>query len=73
MKIDKKTKLGEIIKNEKAIEILRKYNLPCLSCPFSQMELEELEIGKVCDIYGLETKKVIQELNNVIKNEKRNN
>jgi hypothetical protein len=72
-KITEKTTLAEILKEPKLVEILEKYNLPCLACPFAKMEIENLEIGKVCDLYGIEVKKVLEELNKAIKNEKRNN
>lgn len=72
-KITEKTNLSEILKNPKLTEILLKYNLPCLSCPFAKMELENLEIGKVCNLYGIDTQKVLKELNEKLKDEKRNN
>lgn len=72
MKITKKTTLAEVLKDKKAEKILLKYNFPCLSCPFAKMEIEELEIGKVCKMYGIDAKKVIEELNNTLKDEKRN-
>jgi hypothetical protein len=72
-KITEKTTLAEILKEPKLVEILEKYNLPCLACPFARIEIENLEIGKVCDLYGIEVKKVLEELNKAIKNEKRNN
>lgn len=73
MQIKEKTKLIEILKNKEGKEILEKYNLPCLSCPFAKMEIEDLELGKVCEIYGIDAKKVIEELNKKLKNEKGNN
>jgi hypothetical protein len=66
-KITEKTALSEILKNPKLVEILEKYNFPCLACPFAKMEIENLEIGKVCDLYGIEIKKVLKELNKAIK------
>jgi hypothetical protein len=66
-KITEKTNLSEILKNPKLVEILEKYNFPCLACPFAKMEIENLEIGKVCDLYGIEVKKVLKELNKAIK------
>jgi hypothetical protein len=66
-KITEKTTLSEILKNPKLVEILEKYNFPCLACPFAKMEIENLEIGKVCDLYGIEIKKVLKELNEVIR------
>jgi len=71
--ITEKTNLSEILKNPKLLEILEKYNFPCLACPFARMEIENLEIGKVCDLYGIEIEKVLKELNETLKNEKRNN
>jgi len=66
-KITEKTTLAEILKEPKLVEILEKYNFPCLTCPFARMEIENLEIGKVCDLYGIEIKKVLKELNEAIK------
>jgi len=63
MKITKKTKLSKIIDNKKAEKILKKYDFPCLSCPFARYEMEELEIGNICEIYDINGKKLIEELN----------
>jgi hypothetical protein len=71
-KITEKTNLSEILKNPKLVEILEKYNFPCMSCPFAKMEIENLEIGRVCQLYGIDAKKVVKELNDILKNEKRN-
>lgn len=62
-KITKKTKLSEVLKRPELIEILEKYNLPCLSCPMVRFEIENLEIGQVCEFYGIEAEKLIKELN----------
>jgi hypothetical protein len=72
-KITEKTTLSEILKNPKLVEILEKYNFPCMSCPFAKMEVENLEIGRVCQLYGIDAKKVVKDLNDVLKNEKRGN
>jgi len=66
-KITEKTTLAKILKEPKLVEVLEKYNFPCLVCPFARMEIENLEIGKVCDLYGIEIKKVLKELNEAIK------
>jgi hypothetical protein len=66
-KITEKTKLAEILKKPKLVEILEKYDFPCLACPFARMEIENLEIGKVCDLYGIEIGKVLRELNDALK------
>ena len=62
MKITKETTLAEILKYPEAEKILLKYNLPCLWCPFAKMEIEKLKIGQVCQTYGIETEKLLKEL-----------
>lgn len=66
-KITKETNLAEILKNPKLEEILMKYNLPCLTCPFAKIELENLTIGRVCDLYDIDAENLIKELNEAIK------
>jgi len=62
-KITKDTNLAEILKIPEAEKILAKYNLPCLSCPFAKLEMENLKIGDVCRLYDIDTEKLIKELN----------
>ena len=62
-KITKETKLSEILKVKKAREVLVKYNLPCLTCPFLQMEIEKLTLGQVCELYGIDIEGLLKELN----------
>jgi len=61
--IIKETKLSVILKNPKAQEILVKYKLPCLGCAFAHMEMDKLKIGEVCEMYGLNIKGLLKELN----------
>jgi len=63
MNINEDTILGEIINNPAAKEILAKYNLPCLSCPFAEMEMGELKIGDVCRTYNIDIVKLLEDLN----------
>ncbi|MFA5013321.1 MAG: hypothetical protein WC520_02020 [Candidatus Paceibacterota bacterium] len=63
MKITKKTVLADVMGNEKAEELLGKYNVPCLSCPYAQSEMNELELGQICETYGIDCEKLIEELN----------
>jgi hypothetical protein len=63
MKINKKTKIGKVLNLEKAQKILDKFNFPCIHCPMAKMEMETLEIGQVCEMYGIDCKKLIEELN----------
>ncbi|KPJ57331.1 hypothetical protein AMJ49_01905 [Parcubacteria bacterium DG_74_2] len=66
-KITKDTTLAEILKQPKLVDILAKYNLPCLNCPFAKMEMENLKIGRVCELYGINLEKLFKELNMAIK------
>ncbi len=68
MRITSKTTLAKILEKKGAEEILAKHNVPCMSCPLASLELEKLEIGKVCKMYGLNLKKIIKELNYDAKN-----
>jgi hypothetical protein len=63
MKITKKTKLSKLIDDKKAQKVLEKYDFPCISCPYARMEMETLELGKVCEMYEIDGVKLIKELN----------
>lgn len=63
LRITKETTLAEILKEPGTEEILKKFNLPCLSCPFAEIEMKELKIGAVCEMYGIDIKKILKELN----------
>ena len=58
-KYTKKTKFNELLKDEKAVEILMEKGMHCFGCPFSQVET--LEQG--CKAHGLKVEKVLKELN----------
>lgn len=73
MKITRETILSELLDDPKAVEILAKYNLPCLSCPFAKMEMENLKIGEVCKTYGINLRSLLKELNEVISKHARKN
>jgi len=63
MKINSKTTLGEILKIKDSEEILHKFGVPCVSCPMAKFEMDTLKIGKVCKMYELDEKKILEELN----------
>ena len=65
LKITNNTTLAEILKIPGAERILAKYNLPCLSCPFAALEIEELKIGKVCERYEIDLKSLLEDLNKI--------
>lgn len=62
-KIIKNTTIEKILQKEGAMEILAKYNLPCLSCPMAIFEIEKLKIGDVCKMYGIDADSLLKELN----------
>jgi hybrid cluster-associated redox disulfide protein len=66
-KITKETSLAEILKDPELEKILMKYNFPCLTCPMAKFEIENLKLGQVCEIYGIDAEKLINELNEAIK------
>lgn len=67
MKITKDTTLAEVLNYSGAKEILAKYNLPCLTCPMAKFEIENLKIGDICKLYGIDSKKLLKTLNEKLK------
>lgn len=65
MKITENIKLSELLENPKAIEVLVKYNLPCLGCPFAQMEMDKLKLGEICKMYKIDLKSLLKELKKI--------
>ena len=59
MKIDKNTKIGEIVEKypEKA-EILLDVGMHCLGCPASQAETLE----EACAVHGIDVEEVLEKL-----------
>jgi len=70
MKITKKTKLAVIIEEKKFQKILDKYEFPCVSCPYARYEMESLELGNICEMYGIDSVGLIKELNEKIETKK---
>ncbi len=66
-KINKKTTLEKILKISDSRKVLEKYKVPCLSCPFAKLEMGELTIGEICKSYGINEKKLIEDLNQLLK------
>jgi len=62
-KVAEETVLAEILQKAGAEEILAKYELPCLSCPFAKMEMEQLKIGDLCRQYGIDCQSLLKDLN----------
>ncbi len=51
------------MEDEKSMKVLIKFNVPCLSCPFAQSEMDELKVGEVCKMYKIDSVKLLMELN----------
>jgi len=66
-KINQNSTLKDVLDLEEAEDVLRKYNLPCLSCPMAKFEIEKLRLGDVCKMYGIEVETLIKELNKTLK------
>ena len=60
MKIDKNTKIGELLENEPdKAEILLEAGMHCLGCPASQAETLE----EACEVHGIDVEELLKELN----------
>lgn len=64
-KITNKTTLEKIFKKKGAEKVLAENGVPCISCPMASMEANILEIGQVCEMYELDLKTVLKDLNNL--------
>lgn len=62
-RITKQTTLEKILDLPNAQEILAKYSVPCLTCPMAQYEMKTLTIGEICQMYGIDIKKLLTDLN----------
>jgi hypothetical protein len=64
MKITKSITLAKILEQKGAEAVLLENGVPCMSCPYSAMEMDTLKIGEVCKMYGLNLEKILKSLNN---------
>ncbi len=69
-KITEKTALGELFNNKLYLKILKKYNIPCLTCPFAVFEIQNLTLKEICKAYGININKLLTELNKKAKKQK---
>jgi len=67
MSITKKTTLKKIIEKRGGAEVLAKNGVPCFGCPMAKFEMNSLQIGQVCKMYGLNLEKILKELNQLKK------
>lgn len=71
MKINEKTKISKLIGDAKAEKVLEKYDFPCLSCPCARYEMQGLDLGTVCEMYGINSAKLLKDLNDKLATEKK--
>jgi hypothetical protein len=63
MKITKETVLGKALELKGSDKVLKENNVPCVHCPMAKMEMDTLKIGQICNMYGLDEKKLLKDLN----------
>lgn len=59
----KETFLKKILREDRTEKILAKYKVPCLSCPMLKFEVENLTIGQICEMYGIDLENLLNDLN----------
>ena len=65
--INENTTLEKVLSCPGSEDVLKKYNVPCLSCPFAEMEMGELKISDICKNYGIDQKGLVEDLNKLLK------
>ena len=66
-KITKQTTLAEVLEVPGAEEVLAKHNVPCLTCPFAKMEMNNLKLESICKMYSINCPELVKELNEIKK------
>ena len=61
--ITEKTKLGEVYKLKNGYDILSKYQVPCVTCPYAKLEMDELNLEQIAEMYGIDLKGLLEDLN----------
>lgn len=67
MKITKKDTLAKILEQKGAGKLLAENGVPCMSCPYASMEIDKLQLGEVCRMYGLNAAKILKDLNGEVR------
>ena len=65
MEVNESATLADILKIEGAEKMLSKYQLPCLHCPMAKIEMDNLKIGDICKMYGIDAKSLLEDLNRI--------
>ena len=64
-KITKDTTLSEILRRRGAEDVLAKYKIPCLTCPFAAQEMDKLKIGEIAEMYNIDLNGLLKDLNKI--------
>ncbi len=65
MKITKDTTLAKVLGLNGAEKILSRFQIPCLGCAMAQIEMDTLKLGDICNMYGIDLKNLLKELNSL--------
>ena len=62
-KLTAKSTLRELLEHKRGQEVMAKYNVPCLTCPMAAMEMNELQVGQICEMYGIDLVGLLKDIN----------
>jgi hypothetical protein len=63
MQFTDKSTLEEVLEFSGAEDVLVKYDVPCLGCPMAKLEMQNLNIGQICAMYGIDMESLVKDLN----------
>ena len=63
MEFTDKSTLEKILEFSGAEAVLVKYEVPCLGCPMAKLEMQDLNIGQICAMYGIDGENLLKDLN----------
>jgi hybrid cluster-associated redox disulfide protein len=66
-RISEDTTLAEALKYPEAMNVLTRYNLPCLHCPMAAYEMGMLKIGEVAKMYDIDVERLLRDLNKSVR------
>ncbi len=67
MKITENSTLKEVLKIEGIEKVLLKHNVPCVSCPFAKIEMENLTLKNIAESYNINLKKLVDDIKKIAK------
>ena len=55
--------LKEILRHPESLDVLIHYQVPCLTCPLAQFELDKLTLEDIAQAYNIDLQGLLKELN----------